>query len=345
MTTQKSQRRVQYRGGVITSEGAPAFKTGATPYVLPLHVERQGRWLAWTMPGEKMVEQFARSGRRDALARPKPDLLLRFAALSARSADPVGADDAIAQFAFKHGPLFICRDHAAPCTHVAAAEVLPLSFPSNFCPCPTPSEVGLEDPQAAQPGCTVGAETVESWRFWSRQASAILALIAKLRSGDRVTERDLSDAITPPPHRPGQRYPHSLLPVLEGRLSGKEGVGLVISASVNLWLRLGAVHPTTFVTPKVVRTWLGGAFLFGTLATQLFVAATAMRGLAICAGCGAMFDNEVRPRFDRQHYCTACGRKVQKRDAQRRYRQKKAAKEADSRTKSDAPLKTRKPRK
>jgi len=156
-------------------------------------------------------------------------------------------------------------------------------------------------------------EPLETWRFFSKQACALLDIAAKVHCG-----------------KPGTADDWGL--VLKGRFPGHaESDALRLTKvflveALNIWLDLGAI--SLDVVDIKGRTRRTGADLFGSIALQLMLAATRQAGLALCAACGEEYPPTRRPSEGRQNYCN---KKGCQREASRR---RKASQRAQIRKKS-----------
>jgi hypothetical protein len=155
-------------------------------------------------------------------------------------------------------------------------------------PCPTLSK--------RRAGWVTLRERFSAWLTYSRLALAILNLVAE-------------------PQAPGRRSDRNRLDYFFGpRVAGP-------ATAVNFWLsvcridlRLHGKPPRLALLPIPVG--------LAQLGIQLALVVTGRRAIALCDGCGRLFDVKRQPRRDRRRYCPSpdCGKKAAWRDAQRRKR-------------------------
>jgi hypothetical protein len=128
-------------------------------------------------------------------------------------------------------------------------------------------------------------EPLKAWRFFSRQAKAILEIAASLQLGKRGNEAAWSTVLRDP-----------LRPMV-----GLDSQRHCLGDAVNVWLNLGDVQPVIDIENQGIR-WRG-ADLFGELAVQLALASFHAEGQAFCSRCGREFTPKKRLQPGSVHYC------------------------------------------
>lgn len=139
-------------------------------------------------------------------------------------------------------------------------------------------------------------ERLAGWYTYSRLARAILNLVAK-------------------PQSPARRNDLNRLNRFFGRtVSGPVNAVNALLRGCRIDLRLHRKPPRLGLFPLPAG--------FGQIATQLALVVARRRAIALCDGCGRLFEVGRQPRSDRARYCKDCGIKAAWRDAQRRHRAK-----------------------
>lgn len=220
------------------------------------------------------------------------DILLKFIRLHS------GSSDEILTFARKWGVLGIC-EHSFPASHNPPRMSKSKDHPAC-------KALRLNDGNYREP--------LERWRYYSRQARAILRIAARLHQGKIGLQEDW-DAVY---------YPETADP----RAISDTDPGwdkLTLTLLVNDWLELGDVHPRF----RWIENEVGASYycaLFGLLATQLMLVISRSKGVGICSSCGEPYIPKRRlPKSNQRNYChrPKCGRSAALRDAQRERRRKK----------------------
>jgi hypothetical protein len=139
-------------------------------------------------------------------------------------------------------------------------------------------------------------ERLGAWFVYSRLARAILNLTAK-------------------PHAPERR---SDLNRLDG-FFGRRVAGP--ATAVNFWLSVCPIFLKLRGKSQRLEMLPHPAGL-AELGIQLALVVAGRRAVALCDGCGKLFQVKRQPRRDRSRYCKDCGLRVAWRDAQRRHRAK-----------------------
>jgi len=300
------------------------FPVASASWMAPSHAEVREGWLVYPRNGTW----------RDVTA--GKGLLDDFLRLSAAS------DEAIARFAERWGPLFVCDEHMLPVWHRRPSRRV-----SSYRECG-----GVEvDGDPATPLVT--------WRYWSRQALAVLRLGAALRAnaegsdddweaiGDEELESWRWDVRQLRPYSPPRRdadgrlwvttpdYGQSLLNAkaawrreMRAAAAARNfrvdtGRGDLVNA-IRTWLEFGDVVPV-FVWPrKGPDVLMGGAGVFAAVGLQVMMAVSRSDGLASCTACGRPYVPRRRLAANRRHYCEDCAASgAPVRDAAAAYRKRK----------------------
>jgi len=216
-----------------------------------------------------------------------------------------GLDRHILEFARKWGVLQLCH-HNLPHTH--GKSPLGRQCPVKLPPRLTSDEVteqwsikwknhqdailhryyGIESEECFR----LHWEPLETWRFFSRQACALLDIAAKVHGGKPGTADDWGLVLKG--GFPGHAESDAL------RLNK-----VLLIEALNIWLDLGTI--SLDVVDIKGRTRRTGADLFGSIALQLMLAATRQAGLALSAACGDEYPPTRRPPEGRQNYCNKKG--------------------------------------
>jgi hypothetical protein len=196
-------------------------------------------------------------------------ILDEFIALAERSGS------AILEFAKTWGVLELCQHHL-PHLH---------SIPHEYLRLPPPGPVFTSRPRTNSACFPLGVEPLEVWRFFSRQAKALLRIAANLQQ-ERLGEPD----------------DWSL--VLRARVAPKQDVRsqwVCWDDAVDSWMTLGDVRPRIDHTNRGI-TW-AGADLFGELAVQLALAGVMAEGQVHCTNCGRPYPPKKQITRGGVHYC------------------------------------------
>lgn len=189
-----------------------------------------------------------------------------------------GNDTAILKYARTWGVLGLCRHHL-PYLHASPHEL-----PNEHLRLPLPSAFASR--QWLTRACVpLGSEPLDVWRFFSRQAKALLRIAANLQQealgepGDWSTV--LRDGVTP-----------------------IRNLGIHRACwgeAVESWMTLGDVRPRIDVMSKTI-TW-AGADLFGELAVQLALVGVMADGQVYCTNCGRAYAPKKQITRGGVHYC------------------------------------------
>jgi hypothetical protein len=195
--------------------------------------------------------------------------------------------------------LHICRQHGWPSSH-------------NRCPPDwrpeSPEDLrgrGYLNSCPLIEGDGLYAEPLTAWRKFSREARAVLRLIAEVEDGRLGSQGDWGVFLRSAP------APNDAATARE-----------LVCGYVTEWIEVGGVRPEVLWADAGRSVLFGNRTLFGALAHQLLIALTNAPDLALCSECGNVFLPSRRPRLDQRHFCAACGRaaavRAAVRDHQRR---------------------------
>jgi hypothetical protein len=173
------------------------------------------------------------------------------------------SDEKILNYAKTCGVLDLCW-HGVPRQHESLAD-MNLKLPEPLAVWPR----GMERRIATFRCLSVRREPLETWRFFARQALAILRLASELHDGRLGKPNDWSMVL--------RRTPVSSLKAQRACLDD----------ALRDWLALGKLSPTIDDISHGLR--LVGADLFGELAVQLFLAANRSDGQVFCIHCGKAY--------------------------------------------------------
>jgi hypothetical protein len=223
-------------------------------------------------------------------------------------------DEAILKYARTWGVLELCRHNLPSCHEFSLQEFSPgvrLRLPAPLVTKPQAKRaVPVDDPRQCLP---LTREPLATWRFFSKQAKALLSIAADLhclRLGESEDWAKLLQGGTPVQSLGAQR--RCVRDVIEG------------------WLKLGRIKPAIDDLTGGL-TWTG-ADLFGELAVQIALAAEARDGQVFCIVCGKAYEPKRRVIRRGFNYCPAlkCQRAAAAQRAKRyRDRKRSPGKESD----------------
>jgi hypothetical protein len=258
----------------------------------------------WTFGRRLILEDEAIVWRRDLPHdghRVLPDftLLVEFVRLAEESID----DEQFLVFARRWGLLGLCS-HGLPRTHDQNTIPYSVSFGlwlNGDWNCSS----GVESP-----------EPVEWWRYWARQARALVALIASVRMGEAGAIEHWETVWSPGPWVRDELREKTRDVIEEVRLGLHirviDEIGVQrdeLAHSIETWLRLASVGLKVHWWSEGPRPVLTNVALFDTIGMLILFLGGDSSGFAVCSGCHAPFMPQRRlgPR-DRARYCADCRR-------------------------------------
>jgi hypothetical protein len=217
-------------------------------------------------------------------------------------------DKAILQYARTWGVLELCR-HALPACHEFQLSKY-LLLPPPVTMKPSPRVEPPSDPRQCPP---LGREPLTTWRFFARQARALLTIAADLQYGRLGALEDWSMLL-----RKGVKPAQSL-----------DAHRACLRNAIGDWLRIGRLKPAMDDLSGAL-TWTG-ADLFGELTVQIALAAQAADGRVFCVACGKPYQPKRRVIRCGFNYCPAkkCQRLASAQRSQQYRDRKKSTKGED----------------
>ena len=227
--------------------------------MVPNDVELEEDWLCWGWSVD--VQQWI-------TRRPGPRILSDFV----RLADGDGPQ--IRAYARRWGILGICK-HGLPSSHAGNEGGMPRCQPLDR----------REDPAWRFDGW----EPLERWRYFARQAGAMLNLAASLYA-DRPGQPEDWQVVVHHPTQPVPWWHRSV-----------KAEWILLSGVVREWIQIGDVRPVMARRPTQGHhvefgSSAAGQRLFGTLACQLLFTITRMTNVAVCFECAAIYTPTRQPR-------------------------------------------------
>lgn len=236
----------------------------------------------------------AQAAIRKIESRRRADMLLQFVALHDST------DRKILAFAKVWGRLRICH-HNVPHQHGALQGVLQtlLRIPqkdSNL----VERMQRQRQSRSSDSGCPpLLWEPIDTWRFFSRQANAMLNIAANLNLGVRGHDSDWDCVLAGglPSYNPSIAKPAEL------KLHSK-----CLLTALRAWMSMSRFHP--WIVNLEGKIHLGQADLFAKLSLELALAISRIKAPAVCSACGRQYDAGRKPSAGRDHYCSdaACQR-------------------------------------
>lgn len=215
------------------------------------------------------------------------------------------APDRVRRYASRWGMLDLCR-HKLPYGHAVGA--MPASLGETRGGVVSPSGLCVS---------LFGREPLEVWRYWARQAKAIVELGAALRDGRRGDPRQWralfelgSWAWSPSVLRAaeGNELPSYTALIREeilGQATSMPDLRRIITEALDTWLLLSGVHlALRWSKGRPESIWRGGG-LFGALGLQMLLAISGATGWAACAGCSRQHV-PARPNSHQRSFCPDC---------------------------------------
>jgi hypothetical protein len=173
------------------------------------------------------------------------------------------------------------------------------------------------------PRCTgrVCWEPLEVWRYYARNAKAVLMMAAQLHTSRRGSPEVWRTIFEPSPSPLPDGWEEARTELEHHK--GKE-VRLLGWFLEREWLQVADFYLSFEWNDRGPKVQLGARSLFSALALQLVFAVSKMNRLGICAACGSLFLPGRVPNPNRRAYCERCRRMGRpQRDAARDYRARK----------------------
>ncbi len=205
----------------------------------------------------------------------------------------------VLRFAGRYGVLGLCKVHALPACQPQGHE------------------------QVAH--CAPGSpESVDAWLAYAQSARELLGRAVELHQAGSPKDTDwweLADQIN------RWLYLGNVVPVCTPA-TRNPGLDLSLVNGMLLALRASGFTVRPFPNAPAIKMPLISGFqgVFSVIAVQLFSAAAAKDGPALCYACGRIYMPTRRPRGER-HYCQNCGRAVAVRVSAREHKRRKRAAE------------------
>jgi len=213
--------------------------------------------------------------------RNEKDMLRRFVELCDSS------DQAVLEFAKCWGRLRLC-EHSMPHDH-GPLTMYKLRVPQPVARRIIKSRRTRLPRDIVRPACfSLTGESLHAWRFFSRQAQAILKIAARVHSGRVGANEDWEW-------------------VLDGGLPGHPGSAtaqlnhVFLVEALRGWTSLGRLR--LWVPDLEGKIKLTGFDLFAKLAIELVLAVSRRKGFGVCSACGRQYEPSRRPARDRSNYC------------------------------------------
>jgi hypothetical protein len=154
----------------------------------------------------------------------------------------------------------------------------------------------------------LGREPIATWRYWARQARALLVVCARLAAGQPGGDAEWDELRAPGPWTRDWPAAPLTIPSVEDFLGPPTAALQRHAAGETLqhWLALAGVGLTvswTGATPDMA--WRSGG-LFGALGMKLLLAASRVDGWALCAGCGKPHVPSRQARRGSGRFCSDC---------------------------------------
>lgn len=224
-----------------------------------------------------------------------------------RLADAV-KPQAFLRFARRYGPLELCAEHGLPVSHTAGDREIERDAPLGAC---GPWRFVLAHGRGGA-GAEYDGVPVALWREYARDVRAVLGAAAALHRGEPISGEDWPTFAAAYWRARRGKEPPADPPAWRGDVEQeREHVGMLL----DLWIERAGVRPRYTWTGALPNIGLGGGGVFGAVIRQLAFSVAKVRGVAVCAGCGAPFVPQKRWKF-----CPECGKRAADREAQRRRR-------------------------
>jgi hypothetical protein len=230
----------------------------------------------------------AQAAIRNIESRQRADMLAQFVELYD------SPDRNLLAYAKVWGRLRLCR-HKVPYQHgrlVGTPEAL-LKRPSNDPNFLKQRQLNSRSGSINSVCMPLLREPIETWRFFSKQANAMLNIAANLNLGMPGDDCDWDCVLASglPPYNPSIARPAEL------KLHRN-----YLLTSLRAWMSMSRFHP--WIVNLEGKIHLGEADLFGKLSLELALAISRIKAPAVCSACGGQYDAVRRPSEGRSHYCS-----------------------------------------
>jgi hypothetical protein len=301
------------------SEGAgPERHALANQWPLPYHLRVDGRSLSYAF------------GPLEKVAKRGDSFFSDFLQIADSSTDTL--PQLVAEYATRHGVLELCERHGLPSTHP--------NWRNARHPATEPPEeyLGRCPPRRDGNGFS---EPLSEWRYWSRQALALVRVAACARREELGSEEDFQFLLPVPPREAREIRVELQGPAKRRRSmariaailgdswpqSAHEQWKLVIR-TLNYWLSLGRAQPWCTLEdsqPAVIMapSHESGGWLFTMLSIQLLVAISGAKALECCTNCRKFYLPKKVASTGTRRFCPQCGTRAARRLAQADYRKRR----------------------
>jgi hypothetical protein len=253
--------------------------------------------------------------------------------LQIADAPPDDLPKAVEQYATRYGVLELCEAHLLPRSH------------PNYVDARYPSARGAEyygyclPRQDAERFC----EHLSSWRYWSRQALAVVNLAGNIKRGQLIPREDFRFLLATLP-REAQELQNGLenpkpTSTQKARLIARIGARLadgfpkdpgdqwkIVAQVLNFWLTLARPQPICTIEKSrptiILAPGLECGWLFAMLAMQLMVAVTGAKALECCSNCRSLYLPKKLASTGTRRFCPKCGIRAARRLAQVDFRKR-----------------------
>ncbi len=236
----------------------------------------------------------------------------------------------VRKYATRWGVLELCERHGLPCTHPSWVHAQhPAEAPAEY--------FGYCPPRQHRDGFS---EPLSEWRYWSRQALALVKVAGSARRGEFGPEEEFKFLLPIPP-REAREIQTDLEDSTKVRMTKARIAAIlgdawpqtaeeqwkIVAQTVNFWLTLGRAQPictienaepAVVIAPGVERGWL-----FTMLSVQLLVAVTGAKVLECCTNCRSFYLPKKLASTGARRFCPKCGIRAARRLAQADYRKKR----------------------
>ncbi|MGO9062750.1 MAG: hypothetical protein ACLQU2_36120 [Candidatus Binataceae bacterium] len=297
-------------------------------------LEREILTKCWPLPDNIEVREnrlWYSFGQAPELAKLGQGFLSDF--LKIADASPNDLPKAVKRYATRYGVLELCEKHLLPRSHPNYADVrYPPTLGAEFygyCP---PRQEGKRF-----------CERLSEWRYWSRQALALVNLAGNAKRGQLSPRKEIRFLLPTMPREAleiqGALENPDLTPkeksTLIARVAAILGDDLpqspgdqwkIVARIVNLWLTLGRPQPICTVENSeptiILAPGLECGWLFTMLSIQLMVAVTGAKALECCTNCRSFYLPKKLASTGTRRFCPKCGIRAARRFAQADFRKR-----------------------